>query len=407
MKKLIQIKGEGSITTVKPGRTYRIRLRIPPKTNNGKAAWSPMRTVHGTKTEARQEIEIYRKELERKLNNNNTDLTVAEWADIWQRRRRDLNLLSPNTINRDEIEIKRIKESFGSTLLKELTATDIKDKYAELRKNKLTESSLYKFHAKLKQILDAAVKEDKIQQNPCWSIDNIKRPAAKEAKSLTLEQALKLAEDLKKSTRNGKIVAVWLALATGVRRGEALGLIWENIDLKDRIIHIEKQLDSRSTRRKTKSIGSVRDLAIDHGTVLFLIEWKKSISKLFYKGLEVPPNSPVCTNEFGDFIEPNTFDRWRRRYFVLHGLGKFKDERKWTDKNGITRTRYIGYEGFKLHELRHTQATLLIGEGVDIKTVQKRLGHKDVSLTLNIYAHAIAEKDRGAANVIDNLFDKS
>ena len=62
-----------------------------------------------------------------------------------------------------------------------------------------------------------------------------------------------------------------------------------------------------------------------------------------------------------------------------------------------------GYEGFNFHELRHTQATLLIGQGADIKTVQNRLGHSSASLTMDIYAHAIEQNDREAADAIGDL----
>ena len=64
-----------------------------------------------------------------------------------------------------------------------------------------------------------------------------------------------------------------------------------------------------------------------------------------------------------------------------------------------------GYEGFNLHELRHTQATLLIGSGADIKTVQNRLGHSSASLTMDIYAHAIEQNDRDAAEKIGSLLN--
>lgn len=168
-------------------------------------------------------------------------------------------------------------------------------------------------------------------------------------------------------------------------------------------IRIEKQLDSKGVRRDPKSQTSKRNLAIDEGTIAFLQEWKQMQSSLFVGGGNVPSAMPVCTNEHGDFIEPNVFNRWRRQFFADHGLGRFTKQEQWVDKRGIKRTRYSGYEGFNFHELRHTQATLLIGSGADIKTVQNRLGHSSASLTMDIYAHAIEQNDREAANTIGNL----
>lgn len=198
-------------------------------------------------------------------------------------------------------------------------------------------------------------------------------------------------------------MAVWLALATGVRRGEALGLVWGNVDLARKRIRIQKQLDSKGVHRDPKSHKSKRNLAIDDGTIAFLAEWKIIQSDLFYQGGDVPDDAAVCSNDTdGNFISPAAFDKWRRAWFVDHDLGTFEKVEVWHDRNGVKRYRRSGYKGYNLHELRHTQATLLIGSGADIKTVQNRLGHSSASLTMNIYAHAIEQNDRGAADIIGN-----
>lgn len=269
----------------------------------------------------------------------------------------------------------------------------------------MTPSALHKLHQKLSQVLKQAVKEEIIQRNPCDLIDDVKRPKAKERRSLTQEQAMQLAHDLKTSGRNGRIVAVWLALATGVRRGEALGLIWDDVDLVRKRIYIHKQLDSKGVRRDPKSEKSKRNLAIDDGTVQFLTEWMIMQSDLFFGGGDVPGTTPVCTNETGGFISPAAFDKWRRNFFVEHGLGSFDKEEVWYDRQGIKRYTRSGFHGFNLHELRHTQATLLIGQGADIKTIQNRLGHSTASLTMDIYAHAIEQNDRTAADTIGGLLE--
>ena len=117
-------------------------------------------------------------------------------------------------------------------------------------------------------------------------------------------------------------------------------------------------------------------------------------------GLEQDERTPVCINTLFKFMDPNTFNRWRRQYFADHGLGEFGPAVRYTDSTGRKRWRKGAYIGYNLHELRHTQATLLIGSGADIKTVQQRLGHSSASLTMDIYAHFIAQNDRVAANTI-------
>lgn len=404
-RKRIEIKGEGSIQEVERGRLYRIRLRLPPKEPGGPRKWSPMRTVKGNKAQARIAIEDYRAELEEELNNDFSDLKVGEYAREFHERRKAMGALSPLTLERDEIEIARIEENFGGVRVQELDAATIERTYAKLRRNGLSPSGLHKLHQKLGQVMKQAVKEDVIASNPCEKIDDVKRPEGAERRSLTEEQAIQLARDLKASERSGRIVAVWLALATGVRRGEALGLLWGDVDLGRKRIYIDKQLDSKGVRRDPKSRKSKRNLAIDDGTVKFLEEWKTMQSGLFFGGGNVPDSTPVCTNEHGEFISPAAFDKWRRRFFVDHGLGTFEKVETWHDRHGVKRFRYSGYQGFNLHELRHTQATLLIGSGEDIKTVQHRLGHSSASLTMNIYAHAIEQNDRDAADAIGGMLE--
>lgn len=396
-KRRIEITGEGSIVEVERGRVYRIRHRIPPSEPGGKRKWSPSRTVRGTKGQARIALEKYRRELEEELNNEFFELTVGQYARDFQERRKAMGTLSPLTIRRDEIETERIERLFGSTPIAELSTAQINKVYATLRRKEMTPSSLHKLHAKLRQVMNQAVKEEIIEKNPCERVDDVRRPPAKERRSLSVEQAVKLASDLKAEPRNGKVVAVWLALATGMRRGEALGLDWAHVDLELGKIRIDRQLDSQGNIRSPKSKNSNRSISIDAGTVLFLSEWRAMQSKEFFGGLSVPEDFPVCSSEHGGYLEPNYFNRWRRAFFVEHGLGRFEKQEAFVDKKGVKRYRCSGYVGFNFHELRHTQATLLIGSGADVKTVQNRLGHSSASLTMNIYAHAIEQNDRDAA----------
>lgn len=419
-KRRIEIRGEGSIKEVERGRVYRIRLRLPPAEPGGTRRWSPMRTVRGNKAKARQEIEKYRLELEAELNGESTGITVAEYARGFQDSRAEQNAselkavaegkaakttLSPDTVARDEIETRRIEDLFSGVRIEELDATTIEKAYAGLRKEGLSPSAIHKVHRKLSQVLKHARKNGLIAANPCDEIEGVTRPKAKERKSLSIEQAVKLASDLKSSKRNGCIVAVWLALATGGRRGEILGLTWGDIDLDKKHIYFREQLDRSKNRRDPKSPKSQRNLAINDGDVRFLTEWRAIVSSEFYNGGSVPEDSPVCTNKSGTWLEPNFFGKWRRNYFADHGLGRFEKVEEYTDRNGQKRCRKSGYRGFNLHELRHTQATLLIGSGADIKTVQNRLGHASASLTMNIYAHAIEQNDQQAANTIGNLLE--
>jgi integrase len=102
--------------------------------------------------------------------------------------------------------------------------------------------------------------------------------------------------------------------------------------------------------------------------------------------LEQDEDTPVCIGDKGSWLPPSRITHW----WSGAGKGKgFRDE--------------IGFPGLMMHELRHTQATQLLGEGVDVKTVQTRMGHAKASHTLDLYAHAIPTNDQNAADVMGGL----
>ncbi len=131
---------------------------------------------------------------------------------------------------------------------------------------------------------------------------------------------------------------------------------------------------------KTKS--GLRTISLDLATARRLARWKGEQSRyLEMLGIEQTDETPVCCSNVGGWCDLHNFESWWRR---------FRNEN--------------GFEGLKFHELRHTQATQLLANGVDVKTVQTRMGHSNASLTLNWYAHAIPENDRKAADILGELF---
>lgn len=103
--------------------------------------------------------------------------------------------------------------------------------------------------------------------------------------------------------------------------------------------------------------------------------------ELLKLGIKQNDSTPVCCSDKGGYMNLANFERWWR----------------------IFRNKY-GFDDLKFHELRHTQATQLLANGYDVKTVQTRMGHASATLTLNQYAHAIPENDESAARFIGDLF---
>ncbi len=419
--KLLKI-GRKEIREYKRGKVYYVRWNCLYESNDGNEfwEWTPTHTVHGKKAAAESEAEKYKQELEKMLGIRPVSTTLADYAKEYQASRKEEaartdSKLSPLTVERDELDIAKVIDEFGAYTPQQLTAGLIIQHFKQMRKDGASNSAIHKVHAKLSAVMEYAIGELSINDvsisltNPCTLKvvkNEAKRPKAQKQEALTLDEATSLAQTIKSNELTGFTVAVLLALFTGMRRGEVLGLTWNDVDLSDNVIHVRNQYAKDKKLRAPKSDESRRDIAFDEGTAELLKKWRKQQQKEFReKGARFSENAPVCSNFVCRFIDPDTFGRWRRNYFIKNGLGRYKNEEHYTDAKGIKRIRRTGYEGKSFHALRHTQATLLIADGTDVKTVQGRLGHSDATLTMNTYAHTITEKDREAAQAIGKLLN--
>ena len=176
-------------------------------------------------------------------------------------------------------------------------------------------------------------------------------------------------------------IGVRIGLATGMRIGEILGLLWDSVDLDAGTIVVRRSLSRKSGLKEPKTKAGVRTVSIDAKTIWHLAKWKREQADILSRiSVEQGDLTPVCCNGFGKLYDYYMF--WRQ-------FKEFKEE--------------AGFPDLVLHELRHTQASLLLGNGVDVKTVQKRLGHARASITLDTYAHAIPENDKKAAELVGDL----
>ena len=179
----------------------------------------------------------------------------------------------------------------------------------------------------------------------------------------------------------GCIMAVRIGLATGQRRGEVFALTWADVDLEAATIRVGHNVTNKDVVKTPKTDAGIRTIAIDPLTVERLAAWKAfqadQLAKICVRQTE---DTPVCCSDTGGRYRVDNFTHW------------------WS-----TWRRENGFDGLKFHELRHTQATLLLANGVDVKTVQTRLGHANASITLDWYAHAIPGNDHAAADMLGGL----
>ena len=411
--------GKGTKWEIKPGVwQYRHSLGKDPVT--GKYRYSPKRTIHTTKKrEVDAALEAYKIELNSGVYVQKSPDTVGEYARRFHDNR--MGTITPLAYKREKVDIDHIDAIFGKIKLQELRPFMIEDAYAKIRKDgTFSESELHKIHAKLKQVMDHAVRDDLIAKNPCATI-KVPRPQCKEREALSAEEAGRLLDVLLDAEPDAHITATLLMLDTGMRRGEALGLTWEHVDLNAGAVFVMQQWAKDKEVRAPKSRMSRRHLSISSDLVAYLRDWKilqgqelrahalkqvegtplvHSLSPIPKDQEEADPNAPrVVVN----FLDPDNYGRWFRKFCADNGFGEYEHVTEYRDKRGVKRYKRTGYHGLTPHMLRHTQATLLIGANTDIKTVQSRLGHSSINMTLDTYSHAIEANDRAAADTFSEI----
>ncbi len=212
------------------------------------------------------------------------------------------------------------------------------------------------------------------------------------------------------------LMAVRIELACGLRRSEVLGLTWSAVDFERGQITVHQKLVLEK-RRGSDEVGELkvgspktkmgtRSLFVDEDTMVHLKRWKnaqaKALALIMPEGEPIlqTEDTPVCVGDRGSWMRPPTISRWWEGYDQKSR--RKGEEGKVYHKPGFR--DQIGFPGLCMHELRHTQATQLLGAGVDLKTVQARMGHAKASHTLDLYAHAIPANDRDAANIMGALY---
>ena len=400
-----KVRGSGVIEKDKRYRnTWKITFYLGEKDEQGRYKRAPKRTIHGSKGDAREALAAYIEEYEQGTNPANQ--TIGQYARRFHELREGDPSISPLSYKRETIDIDHVCELLGDISLGKLTPGMVRTIEAEARKEgDYSESALHKMHQKLRQVMQDAYLNEIVPRN---AVDLVPfpRPRPKEnRKSLTPDEAARLFQ-CAEAEGGVHATGLMLLIATGMRRGEMLGLMWGFVDLDGERIFIARQYDTDKNLREPKTEKSKRWVSINDRMADILRAWKaQQAGELVAIGLHQTEETTVFANELGQFIDPNNYARWWRNFSVDNGFGVFTKDVRTNRMNGKEVTRGKGYEGLKLHELRHTQATLIQG-AVSPKAAQHRLGHSQISMTMNTYAHALDADEIAAPEAMDRILGR-
>lgn len=299
----------------------------------------------------------------------------------------------PTTYRSYETHVRvHIEPLLGQVPLQKLTGARLNEFYAELARSRqrgmkpLSPATVRRAHAMLHRALRDAVRWDRIARNPADLSDPPKQraTAAREMSTWSADDVVAFLS----SVHNDRLYALWLFLiTTGVRRGEAAGLRWQDVDLERRRASIRQAhvaVGYAVEVAEPKTSRSRRVLALDKGTVAVLRAHRKS--------------------QLVDRLAAGT--AWRETGLVFvqsDGVALHPDRiTKLFDKAVLA----AGVPRIRLHDLRHTHATLALEAGLHPKVVSDRLGHSTTSVTLDIYSHVTPSLQEEAAETVAALLQR-
>lgn len=270
--------------------------------------------------------------------------------------------------------------ALGNITLQKLTPERVQTFYARLLEEGLKASTIGVVHAVLHKALENAVRWNLVARNVS-SLVSLPRIVEHEVQALTPEQARTLVEAAKGYRIEALII---LALATGARHGELLALRWQDVDLERKVLHIrhtvtrlggygfvENEPKTRSGRRRI----TLPDFAVDALKAHRL----KTEEVRLEAGDKWVEQGLVFPNIYGGFINPSVVRRWFRVILKKAGL-----------------------PDMRFHDLRHSAATILLTMGVHPKAVQERLGHSNITMTMNTYSHVLPSVQQDVASKMDD-----
>lgn len=289
-----------------------------------------------------------------------------------------------------ELNLRRhIVPRIGRLPLQSLTRAAVKAMYADLEasggphRQPLSTKTVHNVHLTLRKALADAVEDRMIVANPADGAHRLGRDRPEMHTWSANELATFLA-----SVEGDSLFALWrLAATTGMRRGEVLGLRWQEVDLDAARVQVVQQRVRGAdgyAYGPPKTARGRRSIALDPITVGALRAHRQAqgvIRPNFGAGYDVDADL-VFARADGSPIDPDTIS------------GLFE---RIVQRNALPRIR--------LHDLRHTHATLALAAGIHPKVVQERLGHTSVTMTLDLYSHAVPAMEAEAASRIAALID--
>lgn len=365
--------------------SYRIKVPLGRDSATGKYT-THYETFHGTKKDAQKRLRELLTQLDKGIFIKPGKATLSEYLRSWL-----ADYVKPNLSPRTHelysyVCEKHIFSTLANIGLVYLKPEHLQHLYSQKRSSGLSNRTVQLIHVTLHKALKNAVKLGLLVRNVAEAIDTPKaqRPEMRTMDETGLHLFLEYAQDTE------YYALFYCLLFTGMRRCEALALRWCDVDLLLCHLSVTHSMqflhnvtrDNRITFKQPKTTKSRRPIALSPSTVAVLREHRDAQDRT-RQALELPPTGDddlVLSHWDGSPLLPDS---------VTHAWRKL--------------VKRCGLKGIRLHDARHTHASLLLKQGIHPKIVQERLGHAGIAITLDLYSHVAPGLQQAAANKFDDI----
>ncbi len=317
--------------------------------------------------------------------------TVAEYLEYWLKVHK--SNIRPRTHERyEEIVRLHLVPTIGKVKLDKLSPRHLDMLYTNKLESGLSSTTVAAIHNFLHTALDGAVRREMLSRNVC-DLVSPPRKVHEEMKPLSPEQIHSLLNVAKGHPNEALFI---LALATGMRRGELLGLKWQDIDFEKGVLRVRRTL----SRVPTKMVEELGASYIEAET-----KTKRSRRSIVLADFAIEALKQHRERQL--VAKQRAGDSWQEHDYVFcSSVGRYLSP----GHNALVQLKKLlekaGLPDIRFHDLRHSSATMLLMMGVHPKIVQEILGHSDISMTLNIYSHVLPTIQESAIDKLNQAFAK-
>lgn len=362
-----------------------------------------------------KELEKFVYEFEQKVKSgkylDGEKLTFQQFTEIWFRDYANVHLEKATLQLYEGLLEKHIIPVIGHLKLSKILPTHLNKLYLTLNQERkdgkeggYSAKTIKHIHNTINGIFSAAIKWNIVTDNPCERVETPKlTPNRDKLKFFTLEeterflQAIENEESNETRFTNTQFQLFFqMALFCGLRRGELIALEWNDLNFAENSVNICKStsmIKGEMITKKPKTNSSIRKISVPDSVMNLARQYRKEqLQHRMNIGSAWEGDSYVFIQWNGKQMHPDT------PYKTFKKIIKRYNESVTDEKDKLPE--------IPLHGLRHTSATLLISQNVDVKTVSSRLGHAQTSTTMDIYTHALKKLDENASKTLDNLLLK-